>query len=49
MTKTKVHEKALSSCVGELFIGNEAIVRILHFLVMNILPHLAYAIKFPGF
>ncbi len=49
MIEANVHERALSLCVGEPFIGNEATVRILHFLKMNILPHLAHAIKFLRF
>jgi hypothetical protein len=30
-------------------VGNEATMKILHFLVVNTLPHLAHAIKFPRF
>jgi hypothetical protein len=49
MIETKVHERALSSRVKELLVGNEAVARILHFLAMNTLTHLAHAIKFPRF
>jgi hypothetical protein len=49
MTKVEVHERALYSSVKELFMGNEATMRILYFLVMNTLPHLAHAIRFLGF
>jgi hypothetical protein len=49
MTKVEVHERPLFSHVKELLMGNEAIVKILHLLVVNILPHLAQAIKFSGF
>jgi len=41
--------KAIISHVKKLFMGNETIVRILHFLIMNTLPHLAQAIRLLGF
>jgi hypothetical protein len=49
MTKIEVHEKALHSSVEELFMGNEATMKILHFFVVNTLSHLTHAIKFPRF
>jgi hypothetical protein len=49
MIEAEVHERPLFSCVKELFMGNEAIVKNLHFLVVNTLPHLAQAIKISGF
>jgi hypothetical protein len=46
MTKTEVHT---TSRVEELLMGNEATMKILQFLVVNTLPHLAHAIIFPKF
>jgi len=49
MIKIKVHERALHSSFEELLMGNEATMKILHFLVMNTSPYLAQTIRFLGF
>jgi hypothetical protein len=49
MIEVKVHERPLFSHIKKLFMGNGTIVRILHFLIMNTLPHLAQVIRFLGF